>query len=204
MRSHGQGGNNQNKNDYTDKKKVRNRLSQQAFRRRRAENLKTLQDRLNSSYKPQNETIARLEEENRNLRMQLVEVQAQLSRFAVNTQLLNDSVSRALNPNPSSHDVANKDVQSQLKIISESPSDDSYNLDEPLDFSSVASGIPFHTEAPVSADALKTSRELPTGLFPSLGVENCQCCGASDICQLSSCIFQKSWAESNSTFSDHL
>ncbi|KAL6825386.1 hypothetical protein J3E69DRAFT_355400 [Trichoderma sp. SZMC 28015] len=136
--------------------------------------------------------------------MQLVEVQAQLSRFAVNTQLLNDSVSRALNPNTSSHDVASKDVQSQLKTISESPSDDSYNLDEPLDFSSVASAVPFHTEAPVSADALKTSRELPTGLFQSPGMENCQCCGASDICQLSSCIFQRNWAESNSAFSDHL
>lgn len=152
--------------------------------------------------------------------MQLVEVQTQLSRFAVNTQLLNDSVSRALNPNTSSHDVANKDVQSQLKNTSESPSDDSYNLGEPLDFSSVESAISFHTEAPVSginsyptelaiinnpgADALKTSRELPIGLFPSPGVENCQCYGASDTCPLSSCIFQKSWAESNSTFSDHL
>lgn len=152
--------------------------------------------------------------------MQLVEVQAQLSRFAVNTQLLNDSVSRALNPDTSSHDVASKDVQSQLKIISESPSDDSHNLDERLDFSSVESAIPFHTEAPVSginsypielaiinnavADALKMSRELPIGLFPSPGVENCQCCGASDICQLSSCIFQRNWAESNSAFSDHL
>lgn len=195
-------------------------MSQQAFRRRRAENLKALQDRLNSSYKPQNETIARLEEENRNLRMQLVEVQTQLSRFAVNTQLLNDSVSRTLNPNLSSHSVANKDVESQLKIISESSSDDSYNLDEPLDFSTVESAIPFHTEAPVSginwyptelarinnpvADALPTSRQLPTGLFPSPGVENCQCCGASDICQLPSCIFQKTWAESTSTLSDHL
>lgn len=152
--------------------------------------------------------------------MQLVEVQTQLSRFAVNTQLLNDSVSRALNPNPSSHNVASKDVQSQLEIISESPSDDSYNLDEPLDFSSVESALPFHTEAPVSgitsyptelaiinnpvADTLKTSRELPTDLFPSPGAENCQCCDASDICQLSSCIFQRNRAESNSTFSDHL
>lgn len=159
--------------------------------------------------------MARLEEENRNLRMQLVEVQAQLSRFAVNTQLLN-----ALNPNPFSHDVANKDVQSQLRIIPESPSDDSYNLDEPLGFSSVESAIHFHSEAPVSGinsypielaminnsvvDVLKTSRELPTGLFPSPGVENCQCCSASDICQLSSCIFQRNWAESNSACSDHL
>lgn len=152
--------------------------------------------------------------------MQLVEVQTQLSRFAVNTQLLNDSVSRALNPNLSSHDVANKDVQSQRKVTSESRNDDSYNLDEPLDFSSVKGAISFHTEAPVSginsyptklaiinsplADALNTSRELPTSLFPSPSAGNCQCCGASDICQLSSCIFQKSWAESNSAFSDHL
>ncbi|QYT05055.1 BZIP domain-containing protein [Trichoderma simmonsii] len=173
MRSHGQGGNSQNKNDYNDKKKVRNRLSQQAFRRRRAENLKTLQDRLNSSYKPQNETIARLEEENRNLRMQLVEVQAQLSRFAVNTQLLNDSVSRALNPNPPSHDVAHKDAQSQLNITSESPSDGSYNLDEPLDISSVQSAIPFHIEAPVSDVKSITDRPVPIFWCGKLPVLRC-------------------------------
>ncbi|KAL7952794.1 hypothetical protein V8C34DRAFT_318736 [Trichoderma compactum] len=106
---------------------------------------------------------------------------------------LNDSVSRTLNPNLSSHSVANKDVESQLRIISESSSDDSYNFDEPFDFSTVESAIPFHTEAPVSADALHMSRELPTGLFPS-----------SDICQLPGSIFQKKRVESTSTFSDHL
>ncbi|KAL6885404.1 hypothetical protein GGI43DRAFT_426656 [Trichoderma evansii] len=150
-----QGGNSQSKNDYNDKKKVRNRLSQQAFRRRRAENLKTLQERLNSSYKPQSETIARLEEENRNLRMQLIEVQTQLSRFVVNTQLLNGSISRALNSNPSKDSVANQDADSQPESVSESTDDNNYNFDGPLDFSSI------DIDAPLQAEERSSGLVLP-------------------------------------------
>ncbi|KAH8123938.1 hypothetical protein ACSS6W_010512 [Trichoderma asperelloides] len=158
------GGYSQGKNDYNDKKKVRNRLSQQAFRRRRAEDLKTLQERLNSSYKPQSETIARLEEENRNLRMQLIKIQTQLSRFVVNTQLLNDSISRALDPNPPDKFTANQDVYYQSQNVSGSTNDNNYHFDGLLDFSSIDIAATFHTEERVSGLVLliilRTSLEL--------------------------------------------
>lgn len=145
-------------------RKVRNRLSQQAFRRRRAEDLKTLQERLNSSYKPQSETIARLEEENRNLRMQLIKIQTQLSRFVVNTQLLNDSISRAFDPNPPDKFTANQDVYYQSQNVSGSTNDNNYHFDGLLDFSSIDIAATFHTEERVSGLVLliilRTSLEL--------------------------------------------
>ncbi|PTB41315.1 hypothetical protein M441DRAFT_457151 [Trichoderma asperellum CBS 433.97] len=218
------GGHSQSKNDYNDKKlyrKVRNRLSQQAFRRRRAENLKTLQERLNSSYKPQSETIARLEEENRDLRMQLIKVQTQLSRFVVNTQLLNDSISHALDPNPSNKSTTNQDADSQSQNVSESTNDNIYHFNELLDFSSIDIDATFHAEERVSGlvlliilwttridspvvDALHVPRELPASQFSSAEVGSCQCCDTSNTFQLSSCLLQKNWADPNSAFSDHV
>lgn len=148
------------------------------------------------SYKPQNETIAKLEEENQNIRLQLVEVQTQLSRFAVNTQLLNDSVSRALTPNTSSRFAVNTDEYYRSKNKIEKTN--SYNIDEHLDFTSVEGATSFHTEGEVSGtihhprefakvnspivDALNAPRELSASLFPWLGMRNRECCGALDNC----------------------
>lgn len=82
--------------------------------------------------------------------MQLIEVQTQLSRFVVNTQLLNDSISRALNSNLSKDSVVNQDAGSQPERASESTNDNNYKFDEPLDFSSIDVDAPFHAEERVS------------------------------------------------------
>ncbi|KAK1531724.1 hypothetical protein CPAR01_11373 [Colletotrichum paranaense] len=78
-------------------RRLRNRLSQQAFRRRQAERMRELSSRVNTDQKSDNERIEELQRENRQLRAQLVNVQARMSRLLANIQGLSDSVSKTLN-----------------------------------------------------------------------------------------------------------
>ncbi|KAK0370444.1 hypothetical protein CLIM01_12194 [Colletotrichum limetticola] len=80
-----------------ERKRLRNRLSQQAFRRRQAERMRELSSRVNTDQKSDNERIEELQRENRQLRAQLVNVQARMSRLLANIQGLSDSVSKTLN-----------------------------------------------------------------------------------------------------------
>jgi hypothetical protein len=77
-------------------RKLRNRLSQQAFRRRQAEYVKELQKRVDAGSWPQNEAFKALQEENAHLRKQLVEFQSKLARLIATIQSLSGSVSEAL------------------------------------------------------------------------------------------------------------
>ncbi|OHF02932.1 hypothetical protein CORC01_01690 [Colletotrichum orchidophilum] len=90
-------------NEEVTSRRLRNRLSQQAFRRRQAERMRELSSRVNTDQKSDNERIEELQRENRQLRAQLVDVQARLSRLLANIQGLNDSVSKTLN-DTGSHD----------------------------------------------------------------------------------------------------
>ncbi|KAK1714321.1 pyridoxal phosphate-dependent transferase [Colletotrichum lupini] len=80
-----------------ERKRLRNRLSQQAFRRRQAERMRELSTRVNTDRKSDNERIEELQRENRQLRAQLVDVQARMSRLLATIQGLSDSVSKTLN-----------------------------------------------------------------------------------------------------------
>ncbi|OLN97022.1 hypothetical protein CCHL11_02035 [Colletotrichum chlorophyti] len=79
-----------------ERKRLRNRLSQQAFRRRQAERIRDLSSRVNEDQTSDNERVESLQRENRQLRTQLVEVQTRLSRLLATMQGLNDSVSKTL------------------------------------------------------------------------------------------------------------
>ncbi|KAJ0158424.1 hypothetical protein CTA2_11605 [Colletotrichum tanaceti] len=79
-----------------ERKRLRNRLSQQAFRRRQAERMRELSSRANADQKPDGERVEALQRENRQLRTQLVEVQAKMARLMVALRGLSDSVSQTL------------------------------------------------------------------------------------------------------------
>lgn len=78
-------------------RRIRNRLSQRAFRCRQAEYLRDLQLRASSGDRPANETIELLREENRQLRSHLTEVHSRSSAMAVAMGNLAGSVSKTLN-----------------------------------------------------------------------------------------------------------
>ncbi|KAF9875464.1 bZIP transcription [Colletotrichum karsti] len=86
-----------------ERKRLRNRLSQQAFRRRQAERIRELSSRVNTDQKSDDERMEALQKENQQLRAQLVEVQAKLSRLVANMTGLTESVSKTLGDTASDH-----------------------------------------------------------------------------------------------------
>lgn len=77
-------------------RRLRNRLSQQAFRRRQKESLRELRNQAQSKDKPENEIIHELREENSKLRKELLDVQSKLSRYISSMESLTGSISSAL------------------------------------------------------------------------------------------------------------
>lgn len=77
-------------------RKLRNRLSQRAFRRRQAEYLRDLRNRAEASQKPDNERVAELEEENGRLRAHITELQSRLEGVQVTLQVIASSSSKIL------------------------------------------------------------------------------------------------------------
>ncbi|KAI8715710.1 BZIP domain-containing protein [Fusarium sp. LHS14.1] len=88
--------------DKNQKRKLRNRLSQRAFRRRQAEYLRDLRNRAEASQKPDNERIAELEEENGRLRAHITELQSRLEGVQVTLQMIASSSSKILGRSKSS------------------------------------------------------------------------------------------------------
>ncbi|KAF7556696.1 hypothetical protein G7Z17_g1192 [Cylindrodendrum hubeiense] len=82
--------------DSLERKKRRNRLSQQAFRRRQAESIRELRSLVDANQKPDNERIEALQRENSILRAQLIDVQNKMSRLLATVQTMSDSVSKTL------------------------------------------------------------------------------------------------------------
>lgn len=75
-------------------RKIRNRLSQRAFRRRRDEYVKELLSRAEASQRPDTERIVALEQENSLLRRRLTEVQSRLEGLQGTLQMITDSISK--------------------------------------------------------------------------------------------------------------
>ncbi|KAL2680650.1 hypothetical protein Neosp_008253 [[Neocosmospora] mangrovei] len=88
--------------DKNQKRKLRNRLSQRAFRRRQAEYLRDLRNRAEASQKPENERVAELEEENGRLRAHITELQSRLEGVQVTLQMIASSSSKILGRSKSS------------------------------------------------------------------------------------------------------
>ncbi|KAH7240827.1 major facilitator superfamily domain-containing protein [Fusarium redolens] len=78
------------------RRKLRNRLSQRAFRRRQAECIRELKNRVNADQRSDSERVEALQKENRLLRQQLIDVQTKMSRMMASVQLLSDSVAKTL------------------------------------------------------------------------------------------------------------
>ncbi|KAH9215494.1 hypothetical protein DL95DRAFT_500534 [Leptodontidium sp. 2 PMI_412] len=79
-----------------DKKRIQNRLSQRAFRRRQAECMRDLKSRADPGAQLNSERFLELQQENTALRSQLVEVQVKLSRLTSTLQQLTNSLSDTL------------------------------------------------------------------------------------------------------------
>ncbi|RBQ73824.1 hypothetical protein FVER14953_10107 [Fusarium verticillioides] len=79
-----------------ERKKLRNRLSQRAFRRRQAECIRELKNRVNADQRSDSERVEALQKENKLLRQQLIDVQTKMSRMMASVQLLSDSVAKTL------------------------------------------------------------------------------------------------------------
>ncbi|KAF5601709.1 uncharacterized protein FSUBG_8075 [Fusarium subglutinans] len=77
-------------------RKLRNRLSQRAFRRRQAECIRELKIRVNADQRSDSERVEALQKENKMLRQQLIDVQTKMSRMMASVQLLSDSVAKTL------------------------------------------------------------------------------------------------------------
>ncbi|KAI8665841.1 BZIP domain-containing protein [Fusarium keratoplasticum] len=79
-----------------EEKKTRNRLSQQAFRRRTKEQIRELASLRNELQKEESERVKAYQRENRLLRQKLVQVQADLSRHLASIKSICNSVSATL------------------------------------------------------------------------------------------------------------
>ncbi|KAL1301964.1 hypothetical protein AAFC00_002420 [Neodothiora populina] len=87
-----------------ERKKQRNRLSQKAFRNRQAEYIRELENRVAGLSKSDDERVAELEEENKSLRSQLLNVNNKLESVQVTLQTLTNTISGALNLSSKSED----------------------------------------------------------------------------------------------------
>ncbi|KAH7127413.1 pyridoxal phosphate-dependent transferase [Dactylonectria macrodidyma] len=96
--------------DEQERKKLRNRLSQRAFRRRQAECIRELRSRANVDQRPDSERVEALQRENRRLRTQLVEVQSRLGRLLASVQGLTDSVASTLDGGEGEKEGGSEDV----------------------------------------------------------------------------------------------
>ncbi|VUC38176.1 unnamed protein product [Clonostachys rosea] len=91
--------------DRDERKKIRNRLSQRAFRLRRAEHLRELESRANASEQPDGDRVVVLEQENKRLRAHITKLQSQLESIQASIQLMTKSSTAILDATePSSNE----------------------------------------------------------------------------------------------------
>ncbi|KAK2059517.1 hypothetical protein LY76DRAFT_19427 [Colletotrichum caudatum] len=214
-----------------ERKRLRNRLSQQAFRRRQAERIRELSNRVNVDQKSDSDRIEALQQENRQLRMQLVEVQAKMSRLLATLQGLSDSVTKTLhnsaaaengghgfaddsgtasagsliqNHNQNKHTPSPPELYAPMDL--ESSDTSMFSFDPPLT-------LPFMTgqnHDQLSSELVNVAGTSP--LYPQIpnvwsfeyqtGVEPYLTAMAAT--QESSTLLRKNWTLSNSPFSDHI
>ncbi|KAJ5342727.1 hypothetical protein N7541_011851 [Penicillium brevicompactum] len=105
-------------------KKLRNRVSQQAFRRRQSEYIKQL-ERKAKDHKPDNERIIELERENQSLRESLIHCHTKLESLRTTICSLGDGITRALDDSgQTSKSTINNEV-AEIAAPIEVPSPDS-------------------------------------------------------------------------------
>ncbi|KAI9041016.1 uncharacterized protein KD926_007432 [Aspergillus affinis] len=222
---------NKGKGEDADKKRLRNRLAQRAFRRRQADHLRAKQSHVNSKDQPQDVTIRKLQAENSALRRSLIEVEAKLARFTANIQSLSATVSDAL-ADPSSEKPLEESTPSRHDL-----SDDRTSLKEPVssespDLSSGFDSAPDHciidldlTALPGTDLARKPSFQPMDDCNPDLNLVETFDDLAQQIPSLwsfeyqmgpesyvnaltrsqdSSVVLGRGWTDSNSPFSDHI
>ncbi|KAI9642123.1 hypothetical protein NHQ30_008924 [Ciborinia camelliae] len=83
-------------NAASENRKLRNRLSQKAFRARQSLYIKDLEKKLEWASKPESDQNAKLEETNKTLRSQLLDCHKKLESFQVTLKALADSVAYSL------------------------------------------------------------------------------------------------------------
>ncbi|KAG7055962.1 penicillin-binding protein [Colletotrichum scovillei] len=203
-------------------------LSQQAFRRRQAERMRELSSRVNTDQKSDNERIEDLQRENRQLRAQLVDVQARMSRLLANIQGLSDSVSKTLNDTGSQGSKVFEETEDHASQLSTYDKKQTYDEGppfpgpsmqlEPFDTSSLNFDPPLaHHPGPGQSEDAFLSSELinVTGTSPlytqipniwsfeyQTGIEPYLTAMAAS--QESSMALRKDMPISNSPFSDHI
>lgn len=112
-------------------RKLRNRLSQRAFRRRQAEYLRDLRNRAEASQKPDNERVAELEDENGRLRAHITELQSRLEGVQVTLQMIASSSSKILGRSKSSLPRQSRiEDRDSKQEDNEAPRDDSITANE--------------------------------------------------------------------------
>ncbi|KAH8424577.1 uncharacterized protein LDX57_002324 [Aspergillus melleus] len=219
------------KGEDADKKRLRNRLAQRAFRRRQADHLRAKQSHANSKDQPHDVTIRNLRAENSALRKTLIEVETKLARFTANIQSLSATVSGALaDPSPegfledSTH--SHHDLADEPPISKESLSSTSQVLSSGIDSATDHSLIDLDLTAMPGTDlARKPSIQPIDDCSPDLNLVETFDNLAQQIPSLWSFEYQmgpdsyanaltrsqdssialgRGWTDSNSPFSDHI
>ncbi|KAI9170582.1 hypothetical protein HJFPF1_00050 [Paramyrothecium foliicola] len=207
-----------------ERKKLRNRLSQRAFRRRQAECIRDLKSQVEAGQKPDGDRVEALQRENRQLRKQLVDVQTKLSKLLASMQLLSNSVSETLDNTSDSKDEAWKEATTgsphHEQEHSQQPASEMSTLNlEPFDLPLInfsSSGPQRHAQPSAKAGGFATSELLnSTGTNPiypqipniwsfeyQMGMQ--PYISATNATEESSLILGRDWTFSNSPFSDHI
>ncbi|KAJ6034002.1 hypothetical protein N7499_010158 [Penicillium canescens] len=214
-----------------NKKRLRNRLSQQTFRRRQADRLRQLLDDVNATGRPDDETNRALREENRRLRRSLIELESKIARLVVTVQGLSETVSNAVVD--TSRDESNTFDSYQGHATSATATEELVSNSRPT----IAPKPPFRRELPLTKstqpaaqNAEDHEQEIRTrspsidcnaalniaANFDSLAQQipsiwsfeyqmgpgpYADCLAGSED---SSLILGRAWTESNSPFSDHI
>ncbi|KAK7425913.1 hypothetical protein QQZ08_007627 [Neonectria magnoliae] len=196
----------------TTDEKLRNRLSQRAFRRRQAQCVRELRSRVNVDQRPDSERVTELQRENARLRAQLVEVQSKLARLLATVQTLTDSVSVTLDVTDAEGasdegDRAAASVQ-QVDLHGKQPEFNN-RRESPVEAAedTVINCRPITAQTPIARpdNYPRTmyqqipniwSFEYQMGLEPYMD--------AISASHLSSIMLGKEWIHSNSPFSDHI
>ncbi|KAJ5102611.1 hypothetical protein N7532_003140 [Penicillium argentinense] len=220
-------------NTDVEKRKLRNRLAQRAFRRRQADHLRELRDRASSSNLPQDEKIQKLQEENSRLRKSLIDVHAKLSRLSANMHSWSEAISSSIDEltspkektssNEPSFNLSNileefeagaiedeivcvhgpADAQ-QIVVPSRSP-----KATSPISTLNIPEPISRLLEAPLGAEDISArvsslAQEIPSIWSFEYQMGQDPYTKALSSNQSSRMIMGKDWTETNSPFSDHI
>ncbi|KAF5529823.1 hypothetical protein FNAPI_13750 [Fusarium napiforme] len=206
-------------------RKLRNRLSQRAFRRRQAECIRELKNRVNADQRSDSERVEALQKENKLLRQQLIDVQTKMSRMMASVQLLSDSVAKTLDDTASGEgqrdgererdEQVDRNNRNEERIVEESALQ-SIDLDsfDPsiLDFdpSFSSSSVTASTDNGISSELINVSGTSPFySQIPNIWSHEYQMgmqpyLTAISATAESSLVLGKDYSFTNSPFSDHI